>query len=141
MYSEDRWERLSAAFVNIHHHLYGLPSRPLIHIALSAGLSSLKTPSCHSSVNSSSSNTTNSATILCPVCSPELNDLARKVPYAHHGRSSVESDPVMLPSGRIYGRERLELLASKLNLPGGMLRDPYTGEDVEYGKLRKVYIM
>jgi hypothetical protein len=35
----------------------------------------------------------------------------------------------------------LELLASKLNLPAGIIRDPTTGEEVEASKLRKVYIM
>jgi len=141
LYSPARWEYLANSFVSTHHSLYGLPSRPLIHIALSAGLSSLKTPSCHSSIASSSTNTASSTTSLCPICSTELNDLARNVPYAHHGRSSVEPDPVVLPNGRIYGRERLELLASKLNLPAGILRDPTTGEEVEHDQVRKVYIM
>jgi macrophage erythroblast attacher len=53
----------------------------------------------------------------------------------------VEPDPVILPNGRIYGRERLELLASKLNLPAGKMRDPTTGEELDASMLRKVYIM
>jgi macrophage erythroblast attacher len=80
-------------------------------------------------------------TSLCPICSTELNDLARHVPYAHHARSSVEPDPVILPNGRIYGRERLELLARKLDLPENIIRDPTTGEEMEKSKMRKVYIM
>ncbi|KAA8915080.1 CTLH/CRA C-terminal to lish motif domain-containing protein [Sphaerosporella brunnea] len=141
LYSPSRWEYLADTFVNTHHTLYGLPQRPLIHIALSAGMSSLKTPSCHSAVASSSSNTASMANSLCPICSKELNELAKNVPYAHHARSSVEPDPVMMPNGRIYGRERLEVLARKLGLPKGMVRDPTTGEDVEEKRLRKVYIM
>ena len=141
LYSNDRWDYLATSFVNTHHSLYGLPQRPLIHIALSAGLSSLKTPSCHSSIASSSTNMASTTTSLCPICSTELNDLAKNVPYAHHARSSVEPDPVILPNGRVYGRERLELLASKLNLPAGTVRDPTTGDVIEVSQLRKVYIM
>lgn len=141
MYSSRRWEFLATTFVNTHHSLYGLPSRPLLHIALSAGLSALKTPSCHSSVTSSSSNIASSTTSLCPICSTELNDLARNVPYAHHVRSSVEPDPVVLPNGRIYGREGLEELAAKLGLPPGRIRDPTTSEEWDYEMVQKVFIM
>lgn len=141
MYSAGRWEFLATTFVNTHHSLYGLPSRPLLHIALSAGLSALKTPSCHSPVTSSSSNTASSTTSLCPICSTELNDLARNVPYAHHVRSSVEPDPVVLPNGRIYGRQRLEDLAVKLGLPQGKIRDPTTGDEWDYSTVRNVFIM
>ncbi|KAI5790115.1 CTLH/CRA C-terminal to lish motif domain-containing protein [Geopyxis carbonaria] len=141
LYSADRWQYLATSFINTHHNLYGLPQRPVIHIALSAGLSSLKTPSCHSSMTLSSGNTSSSTTSLCPICSTELNDLARNVPYAHHDRSSVEPDPVVLPNGRIYGRERIALLASKLSLPAGTIRDPTTGEEFDAEKVKKVYIM
>jgi macrophage erythroblast attacher len=87
----------------------------------------------------------------------ELNDLARNVPYAHHTTSSVESDPVVLPNGRIYGRERLEELQRKLAMAGlgggeggvqelqigkeGEVRDPTTGESFKWDEVRKVYIM
>ncbi|KAL7267368.1 GID complex subunit containing RING finger motif [Rhizina undulata] len=142
MYSSDRWAFLASSFISTHHNLYGLPSRPLLHIALSAGLSSLKTPSCHSSVQPSSSSTTASVTTsLCPICSKELKELARNVPYAHHVRSTVEPDPVVLPNGRIYGRERLEELAAKIGLGGGKVRDPTTGEEWGWDKVRKVFIM
>jgi macrophage erythroblast attacher len=86
----------------------------------------------------------------------ELNDLARNVPYAHHTTSSVEPDPVVLPNGRIYGRERLEELQRKLAMGGlsgdagisdlqigkeGEVRDPTTGESFSWDEVRKVYIM
>lgn len=47
----------------------------------------------------------------------------------------------MLPNGRVYGRERIELLASKLNLKAGWIRDPTTGEDFMANEMQKVYIM
>ncbi|KAI5849453.1 CTLH/CRA C-terminal to lish motif domain-containing protein [Morchella snyderi] len=139
MYSFKRWDFLATTFVNTHHTLYGLPSRPLLHIALSAGLSALKTPSCHSSIATSS--TASTTTSLCPICSTELNDLARNVPYAHHVRSSVDPDPVVLPNNRIHGREKLEEFAVKLGLPAGRIRDPTTGDEWDDTTLRKVFIM
>lgn len=140
MYSNARWDHLSTLFVNTHHALYSLPVRPLLHIALSAGLSSLKTPSCHSSVTSSSSNANSSTTTVCPICSTELNDLALNVPYAHHTKSHVENDPVVLPNGRIYGRDRLMAMSAKVGMPDGKVKDPITGQMFDDCQVRKVYI-
>lgn len=36
----------------------------------------------------------------------------------------MEHDPVVLPNGRIYGRERLERLNDKLGMGPGVVRDP-----------------
>jgi macrophage erythroblast attacher len=75
----------------------------------------------------------------------ELNELARNVPYAHHTKSYVENDPIVLPNGRIYGRDRLEELQRKL--AGGVgeigedkVRDPTTGDVFAWEDVRKVYI-
>ncbi|KAI9799683.1 MAG: GID complex subunit containing RING finger motif [Sarcosagium campestre] len=140
MYSLDRWETLAYLFMTTHHSLYSLPARPLLHIALSAGLSALKTPSCHSSQTSSSSNANSSTTSVCPICSTELNELALNVPYAHHTKSSVESDPVVLPNGRIYGRDRLLQMSVKVGMPDGLIKDPTTGQMFLASEARKVYI-
>jgi len=75
-------------------------------------------------------------TSVCPICSTELNALSRHLPFGHHSKSHVEHDPVVLPNGRIYGRERLERLNEKLGTETGMVRDPvdisklYRWEDV-----------
>ncbi|KAE8148219.1 CTLH/CRA C-terminal to lish motif domain-containing protein [Aspergillus avenaceus] len=142
MYSPDRWSYLSDLFVRTHHELLSLPSRPLLHIALSAGLSALKTPSCHSAYTSSSSNSLSTATSVCPICSTELHELARNMPYAHHTKSYVESDPIVLPNGRIYGQQRLLKMGKKAGCVGtGKIKDPTTGELFEEGEMKKVYIM
>jgi len=161
LFAPSRWHYLSNLFIETHHTLLALPVQPLLHVALSAGLSALKTPACHSAYNPASSSTPGHARIatntsLCPICSMELNDLARNVPYAHHTTSSVEPDPVVLPNGRIYGRERLEELQRKLAMAGlsgdvgindlqigkeGEVRDPTTGESFTWDEVRKVYIM
>ncbi|KAI9037369.1 FYV10 family protein [Aspergillus affinis] len=142
MYSFDRWTHLSDLFVRTHHELLSLPSRPLLHIALSAGLSALKTPSCHSAYTSSSSNSLSTTTSVCPICSTELNELARKMPYAHHAKSYVESDPIVLPNGRIYGQQRLLEMSKKVGcVEAGKVKDPTTGEVFEEREMKKVYIM
>ncbi|KAI4121464.1 MAG: hypothetical protein LQ347_006853 [Umbilicaria vellea] len=140
MYSQSRWDYIATLFVKTHHELFSLPARPLLHIALSAGLSALKTPSCHSAYASSSSNASSLATSVCPICSTELNELARNLPYAHHTKSYVDSDPVVLPNGRIYGRDRLLQMSAKVGLDEGHVKDPTTGEVFEESKIRKVYI-
>lgn len=172
-FSPLRWTYLSDLFVDTHHQIFNLPTRPLLHVALSAGLSALKTPACHSSLNPSSaatdghehakpmfaptSSSNHIGNSLCPICSTELNELAKNVPYAHHTKSSVEDDPLMLPNGRVYGRERLEELERKnMRIAGtsrGMdderdkddqrgrtIKDPVTGDKYPWSKLKKVYI-
>ncbi|KAF2730375.1 protein FYV10 [Polyplosphaeria fusca] len=143
LYSPDRWTHLAALFLSTHHTLYSLPSRPLLHIALSAGLSALKTPSCHSAYASSSGNASSTTTTVCPICSTELNELARNVPYAHHTKSIVENDPVVLPNGRVYGRERLGVYNELVGETEGWVRDPVggRGERWKLKEVRKVFIM
>ncbi|PSK35069.1 hypothetical protein B9Z65_1652 [Elsinoe australis] len=141
LYSTARWSYLADLFVGTYEKIFSLPSHPLLHIALSAGLSALKTPACHSAFASSSSNASSTTTSVCPICSTELNEIARNVPYAHHSKSYVESDPVVLPNGRIYGRERLMAMNEKLGTPEGRIRDP-TNVHQEYNEreLKKVFI-
>lgn len=144
LYSPARWPYLASLFLSTHHNLYSLPPRPLLHIALSAGLSALKTPACHSAYTSSSANASSSTTTVCPICSTELNELARNVPYAHHTKSIVENDPVVLPNGRIYGSERLRVFNEKVGTEEGWVRDPFTGvtgEKWRESEVRKVYVM
>jgi macrophage erythroblast attacher len=167
LFSQTRWDTLSNLFVSTHHVLLNLPTQPLLHTALSAGLSALKTPACHSVHNPASSSSAGHARLasnasLCPICSIELNDLARSVPYAHHTKPHVENNPVVLPNGRIYGRERLEELQRKKErasggagsgtvLKGGAVdedligkegevTDPTTGETFLWEEVKKVYI-
>jgi len=141
LYSPKRWASLADLFLQTHHTLFSLPSQPLIHTAVSAGLSALKTPSCHSAFTSSSSNAHTASTSVCPICSTELHELARHVPYAHHSKSHVDGDPVVLPNNRVYGRERLMRFQEKMGTRKGLVRDLV--EDVEYEEdlIRKVFIM
>ncbi|KAK7742082.1 GID complex subunit containing RING finger motif [Cytospora paraplurivora] len=143
MYDQSRWSRLADIFTEKHNALLGLPSFPLLHIALQSGLSALKTPACHSSHASSSSTPSHHTSLtssVCPICSTELNELARSVPYAHHTQSHVEHDLLLLPNGRVYGQQKLEAYARKAGLPPGRVKDLRTGEVYDSDKLKKVYI-
>ncbi|KAL3423539.1 Protein FYV10 [Phlyctema vagabunda] len=142
LYSSSRWSTLAHIFTTTHNNLLSLPPVPLLHVALSAGLSALKTPSCHSihpssiSPNSSISVTTS----VCPICSTELNELALNVPYAHHTKSHVESDLVLLPNGCVYGRQRLEEYSRKAGLPAEKIKDLRNGATFESNSVKTVYI-
>jgi macrophage erythroblast attacher len=142
LYSRNRYDELSTMFMHTHQELFSLPPIPLLQIALSAGLSALKTPACHS--QHALAVTANTGAPVCPICSTELNELAKSVPYAHHTTSSMEDDPVMLPNGRVFGRERLQLLNEKLGVKKGRYRDPTKlgeqDDEWDESKVRKVFI-
>lgn len=66
------------------------------------------------------------------------------MPYAHHTRSNVENDPVVLPNGRVYGRERLQSFNDKIATEPGWVKDPVggvNGEKWRESEIRKVFIM
>lgn len=64
------------------------------------------------------------------------------MPYAHHSKSYVESDPIVLPNGRVYGKQRLMEISRKMGSVGsGNVKDPTTGEVFHEGEMKKVYIM
>lgn len=143
LYSQSRWDDIAKLFMQTHNSLLSLTSVPLLHIALSAGLSALKTPSCHSSHLSSSASPSSSSSIttsVCPICSTELNDLARNVPYAHHTKSHVDPDAVLLPNGRVYGKSKLQDYSRKAGLDDDKIKDLRTGEVFSAESIKKVYI-
>ena len=140
LYGRDRYAMLANQFIKTHHELVSLPSQPLLHIALSAGLSALKTPSCHSIHTLASSTVTGAP--ACPICSSELKELALNLPYAHHTKSYIEDDPIVLPNGRVFGREWLRALNDKLGTEPGRVKDPSEPESAEWAEseLKKVFI-
>lgn len=140
LYKFSRWEELADLFTSAHNSLLALPAVPLLHVALSSGLSALKTPACHSSAAHHGEGTSTLGHGVCPICSTELNELARNVPYAHHTKSHVEHDLMLLPNSRAYGFQRLQEQAKKAGLPPTLVKDPQTGEIYPAEGLNKVYI-
>jgi macrophage erythroblast attacher len=149
LYKPSRWTDLADIFTTTHNQLLALPAVPLLHVALSSGLSALKTPACHahsspSVAASGASDPALTATTLthgvCPICSTELNALARNVPYAHHTKSHVDNDLRLLPNGCVYGKASLEAQARKSGLPMDEIKDLRTGDTYPVDSLKKVYI-
>lgn len=62
------------------------------------------------------------------------------MPYAHHTKSHVESDLVLLPNGCVYGRERLEEYSKRAGLDDNVVKDLRSGETFSIDDLKKVYI-
>lgn len=53
----------------------------------------------------------------------------------------MEDDPIVLPNGRVFGRERLQRLNEKLGTRPGRIKDPTDMEsEWDEKELRKVYI-
>ncbi|KAK3495138.1 CTLH/CRA C-terminal to lish motif domain-containing protein [Neurospora hispaniola] len=143
-YSPDRWTKLATSFVEAHNKLLGLPTFPLLHTALSSGLSALKTPACHGTQKTTSSSQpghsqTSMTSTVCPICSIELNELAKNVPYAHHSKSHLDNDLLLLPNGRVYGQAKLDEYAAKAGLAEGQVKDLVTGEVYSRTALKKVF--
>lgn len=140
LYHPSRWVELADLFTTAHNNLLALPVVPLLHVALSSGLSALKTPVCHSTASYYRLGKPTLGHGVCPICSTELNELARKVPYAHHTKSHVEHDLMLLPNARVYGSERLRHKARKAGLPSSMVKDLRSGELFQVEDLKKVFI-
>ncbi|KAL1718036.1 CTLH/CRA C-terminal to lish motif domain-containing protein [Schizophyllum commune] len=86
-----------------------------------------------------------------------LSKLAEEVPFSHHTNSTIvcritgkimdeDNPPMAFPSGQVYSRGALEEMAmgdamgEMDGVSGGRVRSPETGEEVEFGQLRKVFI-
>ena len=68
--------------------------------------------------------------------------MARNMPYANHTRSYVESDPIVLPNGRVYGQQRLLEISKKIgSAESNKVKDPTTGEVFHGSGMKKVFIM
>ena len=98
------------------YNLNTLPTEPLLHLALYAGLVALKLPACYDHATKN---------VDCPVCDGEsgpglsplgLGKLAEEVPFSHHANSTIvcrisgkimdaDNMPMAFPSGHVYSRE------------------------------------
>jgi len=116
LYSPARYAYLASYFLGAHRTLLALPPSPALHISLAAGLSALKTPACHSvkAATGGSTGGVQGGSGVCPICSTELNEVSRCVPWSLRTISQVEAEPVVLPNGRLYGIERLRRLNDRV---------------------------
>jgi macrophage erythroblast attacher len=116
LYDPSRWNSLVRSFRLTAYSLNTLPTEPLLHLALYAGLAALKLPTCF---DPSTKN------VDCPVCDSDAKDssahrglgkLAEDVPQSHHANSTIvcrvtgkvmdeDNMPMVLPNGQVYSRE------------------------------------
>jgi len=145
LYDLSRWTNLVQSFRMSIYDLNTLPTEPLLHLALYAGLAALKLPSCYDQQTKN---------VDCPVCDGEtgsasgLGKLAQEVPLSHHVNSTIvcrlsgkimdeDNMPMAFPDGNVYSREALEEMAAK---NGGKVTCPRTNTTCEFSALRKVFI-
>ncbi|OCH85764.1 hypothetical protein OBBRIDRAFT_797832 [Obba rivulosa] len=140
LYDPVRWKTLVESFRQAVYSLSTLPTEPLLHLAMYAGLASLKLPGCYDP---------DTKNVDCPVCDPALGRLAEEVPLSHHVNSTIvcrlngrimdeDNMPLAFPvSGQVYSKEALEEMAMKND---GIVTCPRTGEKCNFSALRKVFI-
>ncbi|KAJ7240453.1 CTLH/CRA C-terminal to lish motif domain-containing protein [Mycena rebaudengoi] len=149
LYDQSRWVALIRSFRLAIYSLNTLPTEPLLHLSLYAGLASLKLPACytHSTKNPD-----------CPVCDGEsgsgsqglgLGKLAEEVPLSHHANSTIvcfitgkimdaDNMPLAFPNtGYVYSREAMEEMSLKND---GIVTCPRSMTTCKFSDLRRVYI-
>ncbi|ANB14067.1 glucose-induced degradation complex subunit FYV10 [Sugiyamaella lignohabitans] len=139
LYAMDRWDKLATMFVNTFLSLHGLPRQSALVEYLATGISALKTYSCIQTDLDFKPKMDLSRGHMCPVCSDELNKLSRSLPYALHTRCYLDSDPVVLPNGRVYGREKLIAYSEKAGVDPEEVADPTTQEIFGVSELKNVF--
>ncbi|CCH44281.1 hypothetical protein BN7_3843 [Wickerhamomyces ciferrii] len=151
--SPKRYEYLSNLFLEIYYKLHGISKDDPLLIYLSLGISSLKTRSCkcpspstqpqsfESILNKKLSQShPTTTTNNCPVCSLEFNQLSYQLPYSHNVKSYLFENPVMLPNGNIYDREKLLNYSKNLTILSEMeVKDPMSTEVFELDELIRMY--
>ncbi|PKI83137.1 Fyv10p [Malassezia vespertilionis] len=133
LYNVERWKYLCDTFLQIALRVYEIPPVPLLHIALSAGLSSLKSHACcsthyHDKIGTVATNLSiakDEKHPECPVCDANgLGELAKEVPFNHHANSILicringkvmddKNPPMCLPNGMVYSETALHDLATR----------------------------
>ncbi|CAN3371497.1 hypothetical protein DIURU_000211 [Diutina rugosa] len=172
--SNERWVSLSQCFMDNFNQLYGIPHHFPLYTYLSAGLVTLKTKSCyHNHTNTIFGNQANGSghntpahdvwgmvdrkfrgpnhyyhalkkINHCPVCSPELFQLARGLPYAQL-ITNVFNNPFKLPNGNIYPFDKLlapsdnHLDEKSILLRKNSIKDPLTHQVYNISDCVRVY--
>ncbi|RKP08756.1 CTLH/CRA C-terminal to lish motif domain-containing protein [Thamnocephalis sphaerospora] len=162
LYAGDRWRTLRNAFLAAHVELHSLPLRSLLSVSLQAGLSTLKTMQCASSIAASLDSDKDAKAApnrraaaqgpraaQCPVCVAPLDVIAARLPRAHHEHSSIicrisgrvlgsEEVAGCGPNGQVYSWKALEALAAQTN---GHIQCPATGDRFTMQYVKRVFIM
>lgn len=157
--SNDRWSKLNDCFLKVYYSIYGLSINDPLLIYLSLGISSLKTKDCYSKTSLSNNNTINNSTEInsfinsnfltnkCPICNNKnFKKISKHLPFAHHIKSILFDNPIILPNGNIYDKFKLKKLSLLLkknglinDLSDNLILDPVTGEKFLESDFTTVY--
>nr|XP_054766274.1 E3 ubiquitin-protein transferase MAEA-like [Lytechinus pictus] len=107
LFDDLRWQKLVGQFREENYKLFQFNTTPVLTLTLEAGLAAMKTPQCY---------TDHAKNADCPVCSKNLNELAKSLPFAHCAQSRLvcsmsgqvmneHNPPMMLPNGYVYGEK------------------------------------
>ncbi|XP_071483209.1 E3 ubiquitin-protein transferase MAEA-like [Diadema antillarum] len=135
-----RWHKLVSQFREENYKLFQFNTTPVLTLTLEAGLAAMKTPQCYAD---------HAKNADCPVCSKNLNELAKTLPFAHCAQSRLvcsisghvmneHNPPMMLPNGYVYGEKSLLALAAEND---GKVTCPKTKKTYSFDELEKVFIM
>jgi len=137
-FSFDRWTHLQVMCRSDILRLHQLGDVSTFESTLEAGLSALKTHQCfHENCRSEA----------CPVCSTQLNSIAKRLPFAACTQSRLvcsasgdemneNNPPVMLPNGNVYGKRAIDLLTHN-----GYVTCPRTQDRFKKEKFKRVFVM
>ncbi|PSR73987.1 hypothetical protein PHLCEN_2v10218 [Hermanssonia centrifuga] len=112
LYDTARWTSLVQSFRLAIYNLSTLPTEPLLHLTMYAGLASLKLPACYDHETKN---------VDCPVCDDSFGALAKEVPFSHHVNSTIvcrltgrimddDNWPMAFPeNGHVYSKEAREI--------------------------------
>lgn len=140
--NENRWDQIIDLFKQENYKIHQLPEQSSFTAILQAGLSAMKTPTCYKKVTSVQNPN-------CPVCHPNLNVIARPLPYAyctnsklicaHSGAAMNENNvPMMLPNGYVFSiNSLLQIMAEN----DGKIKCPRTSEIFEFHEAQKAFIL
>nr|XP_054766513.1 E3 ubiquitin-protein transferase MAEA-like [Lytechinus pictus] len=140
LFDDLRWQKLVGQFREENYKLFQFNTTPVLTLTLEAGLAAMKTPQCY---------TDHAKNADCPVCSKNLNELAKSLPFAHCAQSRLvcsmsgqvmneHNPPMMLPNGYVYGEKSLLTFAAENN---GRIICPKTKKVYSMDELEKVFIM
>lgn len=151
MFSSDRWKSLVDQFREENFRLFQLNNQSVFSACLQCGMSSMKTPKCYSNLNEigDCQETSLGGGKDCPVCTPEVKNLAQNLPYAHASQSRLvcaysgealneNNPPLMLPNGRVYGQKSILEIAAEND---GKIICPRTKQVFSLKDAERVYVM
>ncbi|VDD86692.1 unnamed protein product [Enterobius vermicularis] len=136
LFGDSRWEVLVELFRKENARIFQLMEYSTFNACLCMGISAMKTPHCKPD-----------ATSRCPICQPEINELADDLPFAHSLNSKLicaysgepldeNNPPYMLPNGRVYGQHAIELLCKD-----SYIRCPRTNEVFPLNSVVRVFVL